>query len=63
MIYVDRLVRMIKHFSADTHIIAGGGIETIEDIERYKALGASSFSLGTVCFNPIKLYKVLHELY
>jgi dihydroorotate dehydrogenase len=61
MIYVDRLVRMIKHFSADTHIIAGGGIETIEDIERYKALGASSFSLGTVCFNPIKLYKVLHD--
>lgn len=62
MVHVDRLIRIIKYLNKDAEIIAGGGIESIDDIKRYKDLGANSFSLGTVCFNPLKLYKVINEL-
>lgn len=58
--YVDRLIKIIKHFKEDAEIIAGGGIKTLEDIERYKELGANSFSLGTVCFNIGNFYKITH---
>ena len=47
----------IHHFE----IIAGGGIDSIEDIEMYRKLGAKSFSLGTVCFNPLKLFNILRR--
>ena len=59
--YVDRLIKIIKHFKEDAEIIAGGGIKTLEDIERYKELGANSFSLGTVCFNIGNFYKIIHS--
>ena len=47
----------IHHFE----IIAGGGIDSIEDVEMYRKLGAKSFSLGTVCFNPLKLFNILRR--
>ena len=43
-------------------LIAGGGITHIEDIRRYEQAGADDFSLGTVCFNPYRLYKLLDAL-
>ena len=43
-------------------LIAGGGITHIEDIRRYEEAGADDFSLGTVCFNPYRLYKLLDAL-
>ena len=61
-IHIERLIRIIKYFKSDSEIIAGGGINHINDIEYYKQLGVHSFSLGTVCFNPYKLYKILNAL-
>lgn len=45
----------------DFEIIAGGGIDSLEDIKMYRELGATSFSLGTVCFNPLKLFNLLRK--
>lgn len=57
--YVNRLIKIIRHFKSDATIIAGGGIYTFDDIKQYKENGADDISLGTVCFNPYKLYKIL----
>ena len=43
----------------DTTIIAGGGVTSPADIEAYLTSGANHVSIGTVCFNPVKLYKIL----
>ena len=60
--YVVRLCTIIKHLSyREIEIIAGGGITSIADIEYYKHFGATSFSVGTLCFNPIKFYKFVKE--
>jgi phosphoribosylformimino-5-aminoimidazole carboxamide ribonucleotide (ProFAR) isomerase len=40
-------------------LLQGGGIYAKADIEYYKDIGANHVSLGTVCFNPLKLRKLL----
>ena len=37
----------------------GGRISEKKDIEHYIELGADHISLGTVCFNPVKLGRLL----
>ena len=49
----------IKEYYPHIEIIAGGGISEKEDIKRYIDLGADHISLGTVCFNPVKLGRLL----
>ena len=61
-IYVEQTLDFITRIGADCEIIAGGGIETLEDMDNYYANGATSVSLGTICFNPLKLYKLLKEI-
>jgi len=46
----------------ELEIIAGGGIYDIDDISYYKINGATSFSLGTVCFHPTKLHRLLRDI-
>ena len=41
----------------DTVIIAGGGIQSSEDIRTYKNNGANYFSISTLLFNPYKFAK------
>lgn len=60
--YVVRLCTIIKFYSSEAEIIAGGGISQIEHIRYYKNFGATSFSVGTLCFNPIRFYKFLREI-
>jgi dihydroorotate dehydrogenase len=52
-----RNIKATKILFPDMHIIAGGGIHTIQDIIDYKKVGAEYFSIATVCFSPIKLLK------
>ena len=49
----------IKDSYPDIEVIAGGGIDSLKDIEYYKNIGADHISLGTVCFNPLKLRKLI----
>lgn len=60
--YTVRIIEKLKEIDSDNYIIAGGGIQTIRDIEFYKNKGADSFSLGTVCFNPYKLGRLLNNV-
>ena len=61
-IYVEQTIDFIQRIDPNCDIIAGGGIETINDVMNYYNAGATSFALGTVCFNPLKLRKLLREL-
>ena len=38
--------------------LAGGGIYSKEDVDRYRDNGADHFSLGTICFTPWKIKSV-----
>ena len=58
--YVLQLIHYVRGIWGDRMtIIAGGGIRTEDDISEYMDAGADHISLGTVCFNPFKLRKLL----
>ena len=52
--YNNKLIKHIKEHYKDTIIIAGGGIQNINDIYYYKLLGADHYSVSTLLFNPLK---------
>ena len=47
------LIKYIKKKFPDTEIIAGGGIQSINDIDFYKHIGATHFSISSVLFSPM----------
>jgi dihydroorotate dehydrogenase len=54
--YTSKLVKSIKDKYPDTEIVAGGGIRTYRDIDKYKTFGADHFSVSTLIFNPFMFY-------
>ena len=46
----------------DATVIAGGGIETIQDVQDYTAAGANHFSVSTLLFNPLRFINFLNDL-
>ena len=60
---IEKLNYIRKNYSKQIHVIAGGGITSIQDINLYKQHGADSFSLGTVNFNPFKTRRLVKEFY
>lgn len=44
-----------------THIRAGGGIYSWNDVVKYMDAGANSFSLASVCFMPWRLYDIVRR--
>ena len=57
--FTSKFIEHIKQYYPHIEIIAGGGISEKKDIEHYLSLGADHISLGTVCFNPVKLGRLL----
>ena len=57
--YTEKFIKHIKHHFPHVEVIAGGGIDSLEDIQNYANIGADHVSLGTVCFNPLKLRKLV----
>lgn len=47
------LIHYIRIRYPETTIIAGGGIQSIKDIENYKRVGANHFSVSTLLFSPL----------
>jgi len=65
-LYTEQTIDFLLRYSDNPNeleIIAGGGIDSIEDIKSYHYAGATSFSLGTVCFNPLKLNKLIRNIH
>ncbi len=58
---IEKLNYIKKNYSKQIHVIAGGGITSIQDINLYKQYGAESFSLGTVNFNPWKTKQIIRD--
>jgi len=51
--YTSNTIVLLRKYD-DVIIIAGGGIRNIETLEKYRKLGATHFSISTLCFSPIK---------
>ncbi len=61
--YTLELIKLTrKHFGDKITIIAGGGIQHIGHVAEYINAGANHVSLGSVCFHPIKTWKLLRAL-
>ncbi len=59
---INNISYLRKELGAAGYLIAGGGIRTTEDAQRYVDIGADAVSLGTVCFNPLRLMMLLDGL-
>ena len=56
------MINTVHFMNPNAEIIAGGGIETLEDVHYYSRFGATSFSIGSICFHPLKLRKLLNSI-
>lgn len=56
-------IRYIRKKFPDTEIIAGGGIQSINDIKFYKEIGANHYSISSMLFSPILSYRFLKSFY
>lgn len=52
--YTSSLVSYIRNKYPKCLVIAGGGIQDYETIQKYNKLGANNYSISTVFFNPYK---------
>ena len=57
--YTLDIIRLIKEEWPEVTIIAGGGVADFSGVYEYLKEGADHVSLGSVCFNPFKLRKIL----
>ena len=57
--YTTKFIQHIKNNYPKVEVIAGGGITEIENINYYIDQGADHVSLGSVCFNPLNLRKLI----
>ena len=60
--YTSKYIKYLKKNYPRIEVIAGGGIYDFDQISSYYDLGAEHVSLGTVCFNPNKLLKILRKI-
>ena len=60
--YTLELIRLVRENWGDAvTIIAGGGVSDFGAVYEYLNEGANHVSLGSVCFNPFKLRKILKQ--
>ena len=60
--YTLELIRLVRENWGDSvTIIAGGGVDNFSAVYEYLKEGANHVSLGSVCFNPFKLRKILKK--
>ena len=57
--YTLDIIRLIREEWPEVTIIAGGGVDNFGAVYEYLKEGADHVSLGSVCFNPFKLRKIL----
>ena len=61
--YTTELIELARSEYGDSvEIIAGGGVSDFGSVTDYLSSGANHISLGSVCFNPFKLRKLLRKL-
>ena len=61
--YTTELIELARsEYGNSVEIIAGGGVSDFGSVTDYLSSGANHISLGSVCFNPFKLRKLLKKL-
>ena len=61
--YTTELIELARsEYGNSVEIIAGGGVSDFGSVTNYLSSGANHISLGSVCFNPFKLRKLLKSL-
>ena len=61
--YTLELIELVRERWGDSvTVIAGGGVSDFGGVMEYLSAGANHVSLGSVCFNPFKLRKLLRSL-
>ena len=61
--YTLELIDLVRERWGDSvTVIAGGGVQDFSGVMDYLLAGANHVSLGSVCFNPFKLRKLLKSL-
>ena len=59
--YTLSIIKYIKNKFENIQVIAGGGITSTRDAKIYLDAGADHISLGSVCFTPWKIKKIINE--
>lgn len=59
--FAQLAVDKVREKFDDLTIIACGGIKSIEDIRKYKSLGAEYFEIGTALFSNPAIFKMINE--
>jgi len=61
--YTNGLIELAREKYGDSvELIAGGGVSDFGSVNDYLSNGADHISLGSICFNPFKLKKLLRSL-
>ena len=61
--YTTELIELARSEYGDSvEIIAGGGVSDFGSVTNYLSNGADHVSIGSVCFNPLRLRKLLKKL-
>ena len=61
--YTTELIDLARSkYGNSVEIIAGGGVSDFGSVTNYLSAGADHVSIGSVCFNPFKLRKLLKSL-
>lgn len=61
--YTLELIELVRERWGDSvTVIAGGGVSDFSGVMEYLLAGANHVSIGSVCFNPFKLRKLLKSL-
>jgi len=61
--YTLELIDLVREqWGNRVEIIAGGGVSDFGGVMDYLKAGANHVSLGSVCFNPFKLRKLIKSL-
>ena len=51
-----------REWGSDVTIIAGGGVRDFGAVMEYLAAGANHISIGSVCFNPLRMRRLLKSI-
>jgi dihydroorotate dehydrogenase len=57
-----RIIQYIKTVHPHVTVIAGGGVNNVETKQIYLDAGADHISLGTVCFTPWRIKKIIGDI-
>ena len=60
--YTLDIIQLIREEWPEVTIIAGGGVADFSGVYEYLNGGADHVSLGSVCFNPLALRKILKKI-